>query len=372
MSASVTSYPDRRVIAKGDRTKVCSRCGWSNVRPSPRRGAVEFVLAWFWLAPFRCRNCRHRFFRFSGRNAGLAGPVSAAPLKVIPRRRQPQAEESARIQPSPVKAELRAWALGGPVAPEEHAPKHVKAPVYAFSPPPLEVLEAPVGQTAIEEIPKDQPSIEKAEAQAPVVEAPIVEIPIVATDYIEAPAIEEVAPDEAIEESAIDVADVETEDHHEAPAIETRCPEMPLVEETSMTVAVDAALFQTPSSFAELAAEPPIEEAPTEETHSILILDREEPIRKLLRRILERQGYRVREMGNSRELTSELLPGSVDLLITDPEEQLESVEAMHDIYPDMRIIVLSNSWDGELATCAVIQKPFRTEVLLESVRNALG
>lgn len=85
------------------------------------------------------------------------------------------------------------------------------------------------------------------------------------------------------------------------------------------------------------------------------MLDREEPIRKLLRRVLERQGYRVQEMRNCKDLT---LEHSVDLLIADPDEQSESVETMHHIYPDMRIVVLA--------------KPFRTEVLLESVRNALS
>src|SRR5260370_15646035 len=46
---------------------TCPRCGLKNIRHSPRRGLIDGVLAVFFLAPFRCRNCRHRFFRFSKR-----------------------------------------------------------------------------------------------------------------------------------------------------------------------------------------------------------------------------------------------------------------------------------------------------------------
>ncbi len=46
---------------------TCPRCGWKNVRHSPRRGFIDGILAVLFLAPFRCRNCRHRFFRFSKR-----------------------------------------------------------------------------------------------------------------------------------------------------------------------------------------------------------------------------------------------------------------------------------------------------------------
>src|SRR5690348_17133452 len=45
----------------------CPACGWSNIRPSARRGFVDGALALIWLAPFRCRNCRCRFYRFSRR-----------------------------------------------------------------------------------------------------------------------------------------------------------------------------------------------------------------------------------------------------------------------------------------------------------------
>jgi DNA-directed RNA polymerase subunit RPC12/RpoP len=45
-------------------TPRCPKCGWHDVRRSLSRGALDFAFAAFSLAPFRCRTCGHRFFRF--------------------------------------------------------------------------------------------------------------------------------------------------------------------------------------------------------------------------------------------------------------------------------------------------------------------
>ncbi|MGD1096035.1 MAG: response regulator [Bryobacteraceae bacterium] len=42
---------------------TCPNCGWKHVRPSPRRGLFDGVMRGFYLAPFRCRKCRLRFYR---------------------------------------------------------------------------------------------------------------------------------------------------------------------------------------------------------------------------------------------------------------------------------------------------------------------
>src|SRR5580704_11851586 len=42
---------------------TCPNCGWKHVRPSPRRGFFDGVMRGFYLAPFRCRKCRLRFYR---------------------------------------------------------------------------------------------------------------------------------------------------------------------------------------------------------------------------------------------------------------------------------------------------------------------
>lgn len=42
----------------------CPNCGWQDVRASRSRSALGVALALFSIAPFRCRSCSHRFYRF--------------------------------------------------------------------------------------------------------------------------------------------------------------------------------------------------------------------------------------------------------------------------------------------------------------------
>jgi CheY-like chemotaxis protein len=210
--------------------KICPHCGWSNVRPSSRRGLLDSVLAIMFLTPFRCRNCRHRFFRFSvpGETKAVAGPPAPA----------------AR----PVK---------------------VERPAISILPPPV----------AVKEIAKEQTVVPAA------------------------------AP-------------------------------------------------------------------------SILVADSDPSIRKLLRRVLERQGYAVHELPTPDNIASELRVNPVDLLITDlglpRQEAAEAVPVLRAEYPNLKIILLSGYLSSDTrqsnqihGALAVLPKPFPTELLLESVRTAL-
>ncbi|PWU12643.1 MAG: hypothetical protein C5B51_00245 [Terriglobia bacterium] len=42
----------------------CPNCGWQDVRFSMMRSALDVALSKFSLAPFRCRSCNNRFYRF--------------------------------------------------------------------------------------------------------------------------------------------------------------------------------------------------------------------------------------------------------------------------------------------------------------------
>ena len=53
----------------------CPSCGWSDIRPSMRRGVVDWVLSRLDLTPFRCRSCRQRFFRFRHSWAMFVVPI---------------------------------------------------------------------------------------------------------------------------------------------------------------------------------------------------------------------------------------------------------------------------------------------------------
>lgn len=46
----------------------CPQCGWHDVRHSISKRPLDFAFTAFSLAPFRCRTCGHRFFRFFKRS----------------------------------------------------------------------------------------------------------------------------------------------------------------------------------------------------------------------------------------------------------------------------------------------------------------
>jgi ActR/RegA family two-component response regulator len=203
---------------------TCARCGWKNIRPSPRRGLIDRVLEVFFLAPFRCRNCRHRFFRFSKR----------------------------------IRNDFK---------------------LAHFEP-----ASSPPEQPPVEEVPSASPADE--------------------------PTME----------------------------IETR--------------------------------------------RSILIIDDDLAIRKFLRRVLERQGYRISELSKVKNLALELSSDPVDLLITDlvldEQDAPHAIASLHGAYPNLKIIVLSGFWAAKMqrteqlpGVFAVLPKPVRTDPLLDCVRAAL-
>jgi DNA-directed RNA polymerase subunit RPC12/RpoP len=46
----------------------CPQCGWHDVRRSVSKRPLDFAFTAFSMAPFRCRTCGHRFFRFFRRS----------------------------------------------------------------------------------------------------------------------------------------------------------------------------------------------------------------------------------------------------------------------------------------------------------------
>jgi transposase-like protein len=57
--------------------RACPKCGSTDVRRSMRRKMMDYVLGQIGLAPYRCRNCRSRFFRPVGHGrAGGGRPAS--------------------------------------------------------------------------------------------------------------------------------------------------------------------------------------------------------------------------------------------------------------------------------------------------------
>jgi CheY-like chemotaxis protein len=101
--------------------RCCANCGSPEIRPSNRRNALDVLLACVFLAPFRCRVCRVRFYRVWRPSLQRPHDPPVAPLLVMPprgkvlaldaiepRRIQPEARQPQRVQPKLIPSAMKA------------------------------------------------------------------------------------------------------------------------------------------------------------------------------------------------------------------------------------------------------------------------
>ena len=115
----------------------------------------------------------------------------------------------------------------------------------------------------------------------------------------------------------------------------------------------------------------------------LLIVDDDGEMRDLLRKVLEKEGYRVSVAGDGREALVVLARGTFDLVVTDmlmPHDGgLELLESLHQIHPTLPVIIVTafGDWHSytralELGAAAFISKPLRMSELIAAVHNALA
>jgi DNA-binding response OmpR family regulator len=116
---------------------------------------------------------------------------------------------------------------------------------------------------------------------------------------------------------------------------------------------------------------------------TILVVDDDDNIRLVLRRMLESAGYEVREAPNGRVAMEELSRRPARVMITDifmPEQEgIETIRIARKTYPDLGIIAISGA-AGEhylkmarvLGARASLLKPFHLRQVLETVKATLA
>jgi hypothetical protein len=119
----------------------------------------------------------------------------------------------------------------------------------------------------------------------------------------------------------------------------------------------------------------PIADQPVRFTRprSVLILESDPAIRRLLRRLLDRRGYFTHEVIQAEDLPAELRERSVDLLIVAGEPK--SVLAAADLHTNLKILALSmEPLNGaEIpGRYIALTKPFASQMFLECVDRLLG
>jgi CheY-like chemotaxis protein len=71
----------RKLLVAG---RCCPNCGSPEIRPSNRRNALDVLVACVFLAPFRCRVCRDRFYRVWRPSLQRPADPPIAPLVLVP------------------------------------------------------------------------------------------------------------------------------------------------------------------------------------------------------------------------------------------------------------------------------------------------
>jgi len=113
----------------------------------------------------------------------------------------------------------------------------------------------------------------------------------------------------------------------------------------------------------------------------ILLVDDEEAIRRLLRMILERDGYDVEEAVNGHQALALYEEQPVDMVITDiamPEMNgFDLIEVLTRRFVDSKVIAMSGLAENLsiaklLGACEAIQKPVNIDHLLRMVRAELA
>jgi two-component system, cell cycle sensor histidine kinase and response regulator CckA len=120
------------------------------------------------------------------------------------------------------------------------------------------------------------------------------------------------------------------------------------------------------------------------ERETILLVEDDESIRKLVKQVLTAEGYRLLEASGARDAlrVHEQHRDEIRLLLTDVVmpgiSGRELAKTLHDLWPDLKIIFMSGFTDDdtlrkglESAQARFLGKPFTPSQLLEMVREAL-
>lgn len=115
----------------------------------------------------------------------------------------------------------------------------------------------------------------------------------------------------------------------------------------------------------------------------LLVVEDDQEMRDLLRKVLAKEGYRVSLAADGREALVELARSPFDLVVTDmlmPHSGgLELLEATHRSHPNLPVIIVTAFGDWgtysralALGAAAFISKPLRMSELIAAVHIALA
>ena len=120
-------------------------------------------------------------------------------------------------------------------------------------------------------------------------------------------------------------------------------------------------------------------------SETILLVEDDESLRKLVQIVLEQNGYKILEAINGEDAlrVAEAYDGPIDMIITDVVMPRvggrELINRLQPVYPDIKVIFMSGHTDSTIAHHGLletginfIQKPFSIRELAKKVREILN
>jgi DNA-binding response OmpR family regulator len=109
---------------------------------------------------------------------------------------------------------------------------------------------------------------------------------------------------------------------------------------------------------------------------AILLLDEDSASRKLLRRLLDREGYLVREASDSSAALAELRDTGMGLAIVNlnGHEHKAVVRTLRSAYPDLTVVLLSETVTSaeKSEKMAILPKPSHAFAVLQNIRHLIS
>ncbi|MEW6530448.1 MAG: response regulator [Thermodesulfobacteriota bacterium] len=119
----------------------------------------------------------------------------------------------------------------------------------------------------------------------------------------------------------------------------------------------------------------------------ILLIDDDDQLRRMVKRVLEKEGHEVLEAPDGRDINALCGEHPVDLIITDVlmphKDGLDILLEIRQAFPRMKVVVISGGGPSmpsggclhlavDLGADAVIEKPISKKQLLEVVNGLVG
>ena len=116
---------------------------------------------------------------------------------------------------------------------------------------------------------------------------------------------------------------------------------------------------------------------------TVLVVDDEAEVRRVVRDVLEQGGYRVYDASDGRQALAQFQDKSIDVMLTDlaasDKEGIGPTQNLRTQFPNVKIVIMSGASQakilevaGKVGAEATLQKPIQSEQLLKTIRTVLA